>query len=644
MLRGGVATPPGQLPQDFVFPSKRRCQTLDDLVQGCQYEWEEARDLLARGDFAHFFNGIGRMDLARVAQEAQAKAGAGGDPDAALHNFLAALPVSRAVGPKLDFSPRRLVLKNVKPGEIHILPLKILNQGKGLLQGKVTVAEGESWLRVDSDDGRHAPVKAARDQDVILHVDTRNLAAPQSYSARLTVITNGGIAEVPVRLDLGVTPFPVPGPFKGATQPKELAERMRKNPKAAVPLLEDGAVQNWFAVNGWTYPIYGIQARGVAAVQQFFEGLGLSRPPPLQLSESEVHCVCVPPEVLPRQVSLFTGSRKWVYAQVDSDSVWLKVTTPNVAGPQSALVGFEVDSSLMDEGQVHHGYLTLTANAGQRLTIHVIVDVQKPHLPLTRRLFGRLFALALIAVLYRLIVFLPGDLFGRVLAARPAEASPGTLTRWAAPAAAEEGYLRLLVLATWWVGALVGFALVCGAKRRARGGEAVALPTFRAGSDLLMGVVAGAMLGVIGAVTVGCVVTAVDFLPRALAASMASSDGSAFGGTLLWLVLVLLWWAALGAALGLLPMLGKRGREVVTAFRLPFDWMAECVGFKKQAALAGAGGRPAPSLPVAVAVTGASQAATPGALGAGQATASAAVPVAAPAPPIVRGGGVTRKR
>ena len=31
------------------------------------------------------------------------------------------LPATQIQGPKLDFKPRRLVLRNVKPGEFHIL-------------------------------------------------------------------------------------------------------------------------------------------------------------------------------------------------------------------------------------------------------------------------------------------------------------------------------------------------------------------------------------------------------------------------------------------------------------------------------------------------------------------------------------------
>src|SRR5262245_14739110 len=82
LLRMDTAAPvPGQLAQDYVFPSKRRCRSLDDFVQGCQYEWEEARDLLKRGEFTRYFTSIGRNDLAKAAREAETLP----DPDVALH-------------------------------------------------------------------------------------------------------------------------------------------------------------------------------------------------------------------------------------------------------------------------------------------------------------------------------------------------------------------------------------------------------------------------------------------------------------------------------------------------------------------------------------------------------------------------------
>src|SRR5205814_2192432 len=115
--------------------------------------------------------------------------------------------------------------------------------------------------------------------------------------ARLTLITNGGIVEVPVHLDLTAIPF-AQAPFSQVVSPRQLAESMRIHPKAAIPLLENGAVAHWFETNGWMYPVVGPTAPGMAAVQQFFESLGLTRPPAVRLEETEARLTCLHPETV----------------------------------------------------------------------------------------------------------------------------------------------------------------------------------------------------------------------------------------------------------------------------------------------------------------------------------------------------------
>ena len=227
------------------------------------------------------------------------------------------------------------------------------------------------------DGERELPLKTTRDQEVTLRVESRGLPAGQTYSGKLTVVTNGGVAEAPVRLDLAAVPFAKP-PFQGAASARELAERMRANPKPAGPLLESGEVARWFMANGWSYPVAGTPAHGVAAVQQFFECMGLSKPPALELSQSEFRLQCHAPATVRGQLTLRTPAKKWVYAQAAGDQPWLRVTTPNVSGPQQTTISFEADSALMGDGPVHEGLLQISANAGQRFQVRVRVEVRRP--------------------------------------------------------------------------------------------------------------------------------------------------------------------------------------------------------------------------------------------------------------------------
>jgi hypothetical protein len=634
VLRQGAAAAANTLPHEFVFPSGRRCRTFDELVAGCQYEWEDARDLLRKGDLGNYLAHIGRHDLARSATEAQAQA----DPDIALHQFLTNLPASQGVGPRLDLNPRRLGVGPVCAGEQRQLTLTISKQGTGLLQGKVTVSEGREWLKVaEGADGTSCAVKTARAQQVGLTIDARGLAAPRAYSGKLTVITNGGIAEVPVRLEVAVLPFGRP-PFQGAASPRAMAERMRANPKPAVALLESGEVARWFRANGWTYPVAGATAKGVAAVQQFFEGMGLSKPPPLQLSEEQVRLLCENAEPIHGRVVLRTASKKWVYAQAEADVPWLKITTPTVSGPQQAAIAFEVDPSRLESGRIHEGTVQLVANAGQRLVVRVQVEVRRPHESLASRLlrpFVRqeairqrettsktspererrevgvlpsgglrsedrlkaelqrgaeppvslpqgdrreglphgllrsVFAGALVALVLRLLLAAPADVYARGLS-RPAH-------EVFAPAAGdEEVFLRPFVLATWWLGCPIGVGLVWR-----RGGKA---------TDLFCAAVAGAAAGLAGSATLGCLLLGVDAVPGTLMARLIASrpEASWWYWLPLWVTLTSLCWALAGAALALvLSVLGwaglSWGPRTLGALTAPAAWLFRACGLERAA-------------------------------------------------------------
>src|SRR5262249_16664498 len=148
--------------------------------------------------------------------------------------------------PRLVLDPRRLTL-NIRAGDKQRqVRITVVNQGKGVLQGKVKVAEGGRWLSLMDAGGADLPLHAQRNQEVTLGIDPNGRGGGQTCSGKLTVVSNGGIAELPVRLNVTALPFPTK-PFVGAPTQRKLAEMMRANPRPAVPLLESGEVRRWFA-------------------------------------------------------------------------------------------------------------------------------------------------------------------------------------------------------------------------------------------------------------------------------------------------------------------------------------------------------------------------------------------------------------
>jgi hypothetical protein len=567
-LQAGVDGAAMRLIQEFAFPSGRRCRTFDELAQGCQEEWPAARDLLRQGVFHRYFSGIGRHDLARAAQESQAIT----NGDIGLTRFVGALPATRLPEAKIDIHPRRIAPGPVPAGEQRQFQLVINNLGPATLQGTITVSDGADWIKLDGGNSQCA-VKTTREQRIALTINTQGLEAAQSYLGKLTVVTNGGIVEVPVGMDLVAQPYPRP-PFQGAKTPRELAEKMRVQPKAAGPALEAGEVQRWFAANNWKYPVIGTPAKGVAGVQQFFEAMGLSKPPKVQLSQSEVRIVGQYPQTMRFQVSLQTTARKWVYAQATSDSPWLKVLNPQIGGPQKATLGLEIDTETLPGAQAE-GNVQVLANAGQKLKLRVHAQAQGLPGRMPTGWLGPLVAAGLAFFLVRLTLVPIVDLGGRAAAVeaaarrleRPLSAdSPlrkvgGWLPLpWTSILAGTEApipstvfnpqstgevsarefrhyyasyLIRNLILWTWWLGAVAG-----GFVMWRQGGP----------GDVAWGIVAGAVAGAMVSATVACLFLVLEIVPHFLASLVLSATASGVAAWLVWVVLALLGWTAIGVA------------------------------------------------------------------------------------------------
>jgi hypothetical protein len=553
-----------QLPHEFVFPSGRCCRSYDDFIEACQAEWETARDLLSQGVFQQFLATGGRMDLAKAAQQAKSHP----DPDVALDTFLARLPAKVERVPHLDLNVRRLHLGTLHVGETRQIRLAVMNQGKGLLHGTLAVAEGTSWLRLGEGKGNgQCLIKTAQQQEITVRIDTHGLAAPHQYSAKLTVITNGGIVEVPVGLDLEVQPFPHP-PFQGVSSPREMAEQMRSQPKPAVPLLESGEIARWFEVNGWTYPVSEPTASGVAAVQQFFEGMGLSKPPNVQLSRGPFPQSCLPGEVIQGQLVLRTTARKWVYARVESDAPWLRLPAQNVSGPQQAVIAFEAISQHLQPGRVHEGNLRVTANAGQVLGVPVRLEVRPPATRPRDRAPHPVLVGAAAGLAFRLLLVLPADLFARLRTVPPMiSTSPELMNH----------FVKEFVLTTWWIGAVAGVVLLWrrGTRR----------------TDLSYGLIAGAVAGLVASATLGCLLPGLDWLPGLFTPRIVAATAWVTGRELsaiwlpFWIALALVNWTVWGAVVGF--VLSCAGPPGAWLLRQAASWLGRLCrlcGLKRAAA------------------------------------------------------------
>jgi hypothetical protein len=312
--------------------------------------------------------GLGRADLAVAAREAARYP----DRDRGLDGFLAKLPTEALSPPRLNVEPKQINLGVLRVGQDARLELHLYNQGMGLLHGSIH-CEGCPWLAFDG--GAKQKVFQFLHETVIpVQVQGKQLRAHNKpQEGRLTFESNGGAVTVTVTIDVPVRPF-AGGMLDGARSPRQIAEKAKAHPREAAVLFQDGAVERWYQDNGWTYPVQAPSSSGLGAVQQFFEALGLTRPPRVEISESAVYLNGKPGEVLKHLLQVTAQEKRPVWAHAVSDQPWLRVNRVLLEG-RTATVHLAVPTVPHCPGEALTAQLTVTANGNQRFVVPVRLAV-----------------------------------------------------------------------------------------------------------------------------------------------------------------------------------------------------------------------------------------------------------------------------
>ncbi len=358
----------------FVFPSGRTCRSFDELAMACQQDWDTAKDLLREGFFGTFFGGLGRADLARAAADAQHFP----DLDRALDRLLVRLPSSVLDAPRLRVDPPSINLGTLHVGDDRAVALRLENQGMRLLFGEV--ASDCNWLALGDGPGTaRKSFQVCQEAVIPVKVVGKNLRAHNHpLSGKLLVESNGGPpVVVQVRADVPVKPFPGRGVFAGALSPREAAERARTRPREAADLFEKGEVAAWYRSNGWTYPVQGPAASGLGAVQQFFEALGLTAPPRVEIGTKAVTFTGdAKQNNLRHVVELHTDEKRPVYAHATSDQPWLEVGRAKLNGRVAQLT-LTVPSVPERPGETLTASVKIQCNGNQRFVVPVTLHVTR---------------------------------------------------------------------------------------------------------------------------------------------------------------------------------------------------------------------------------------------------------------------------
>jgi hypothetical protein len=357
-------------PAPFVFPDGRACRSFDELALGCHEEWAAARQLLAAGFFANFLGNLGRLDLAAAAREAAKFP----DRDRGLDQLLAGLPSGVLDPPKLRAEPAEINLGVLRPGDTREFPLRLENRGMRLLYGSVSCADG-NWLALGDPPGSSQKLfQFTHEAAVVVRVRGDRLrASRRPLEARLLVESNGGTANVVVRAEVPVRPFPI-GVLAGSTSPRQVAEKAKAHLKEASVLFEQGAVAEWYRANGWEYPVTIPAASGAAAVQQFYEAHGFARAPKVDISARAVNLAGEPGQSLRHTLEVRSEERKPVYAHAVSSAAWLEVGRARLNG-RTASIDLAVPSVPDRPGEVLTAQVTVLSNGNQRFVVPVTLGV-----------------------------------------------------------------------------------------------------------------------------------------------------------------------------------------------------------------------------------------------------------------------------
>lgn len=366
---GPLAVHSQRFPGPFVFPNGRTCLNFDDLVIACHEEAKAAAELLKQGFLESFLATIGRMDLAVAAKEA------GKFPDVArgLDDLLGKMPSTVLSDPKLNLSAQEINLGKIDRNPRGPLKITIENGGMRLLYG--SIQSDSLWVAIG--DAGNASVKNFQTRgelSVPLRIVPEQLrASDKPLIARIKVSSSGGKSEILVRAELPVVPFP-DGVLAGSTAPRQVAEKAKLKPKEAALLFESGAVAKWYEANGWSFPVQGPVARGMGAIQQYFEALGLTSAPKCTAKPLDFDLVADAGQSVPMEVVVSTEDKKPIFAHATADHDWIKIHDP-VGDGKSVILSFEVTSVPDSPGETLESRIHIHANGGQKFTAPVRIQV-----------------------------------------------------------------------------------------------------------------------------------------------------------------------------------------------------------------------------------------------------------------------------
>lgn len=356
----------------FVFPNGRKCISFDELVLTLLDEWSESKKLLKQGTFAQYFQKIGRPDLSVRSEKCRIFP----DTDLGVDELINCLPSSINLNPELQVETERINLGIIKPGEDRDLNILLKNNGLGMIKGSAVIECPDFWITLGDGQGTNQKsLHFVGEYKLQIKIQGKRLrASDKPLQAKITIETNGGSKDVVIAAEIPVIPF-TRGCLAGAISPRKLASLAKINPKEAALLFENNSVQEWYKSNGWIYPVPGPAASGVAAVQQFFEALGLVEAPQVFLEPRSHECSGRPGEKINLSFTIYSNEKRHVYAHATNtpSTPWV-VCKQTDSDKNKSTISVEVIVPYLPPCQVE-GRINIFSNGGKVFRPRIYLSV-----------------------------------------------------------------------------------------------------------------------------------------------------------------------------------------------------------------------------------------------------------------------------
>lgn len=361
-------------PSPFIFKSGLTCKDYKTLAQGILAEWDRSREMLAFAEWEDFFNGLGRVDLAQAASQARLFP----DPDRGLDQLLSALPGLEARPGTVRIEKRALEFGTLQVGVEARSSIILENSGDRLIWGDAILRDAP-WCSL-SEEGPLADrsFRYIKQLKMDLHVPADNVrGGGRLLSGTLLIKTES--EEILINISAkepDVIPFDG-DLFHGAISPRQIAEKSRTKPREAVPLFLSGKVAQWYQINGWSYPVTGPTAPGMACVQQYFEAHGFAPAPKVDIDPPAILLSVTPGEPATQKLLLKTSEKRHVFGYVLPSETWVHAgdLEPNY---QTATIPLVFNTQGLNLHEPRRVVLTVLANGQQQFNIPVEIRASVP--------------------------------------------------------------------------------------------------------------------------------------------------------------------------------------------------------------------------------------------------------------------------